>query len=70
MSDVQFGSCKICGCTTYSMGGPYICKNFNCPAWYLSQDCFVYVRLEDGREGYCKVNQVPDSAQIIEEPSY
>ena len=66
MSEVTFGSCKICGGTTYSMGGSYLCKNFNCPAWYKPQEAFVYVQLEDGREGYCKITDVPDGAKVVD----
>lgn len=67
MSDVSFGTCKICGGTTYNVnGGWFICKNFNCPGWYTPQELFVYVRLADGREGYCLAHKVPEGAKVLE----
>ena len=67
MSEINFGECKICGGTTYNVdGGSYLCKNMNCPAWYYPQEGLVYVRLTDGREGYCKKNRLPEDAVVLE----
>lgn len=51
----DFGTCKICGTTTYNVnGGSYLCKNFNCPAWYTPQEMFIYVKLPNGEDGFLK----------------
>lgn len=72
MSDqeVEFGTCKICGGTTYNVnGGSFLCKCCNCPAWYTPQEFFIAVRYK-GEEGFLRrdkiPNPLPDGLEIID----